>query len=91
MNDSIHNKGLVGASYYGANYDDNTYVQRKYVWIEKTMTFTSAQILNSFTAPLTLVDPPGAGMAIIVQSVMLSMNYNTTAYLGDTAMRVKYT
>lgn len=31
VQDSLDNQGLVGQDYYGANYDDNTYVQKKYV------------------------------------------------------------
>ena len=31
MEDSENQKGLVGAEDYSANYDDNTYVQKKYV------------------------------------------------------------
>jgi hypothetical protein len=31
VNDDYSNKGLHGSTYYGANYDDNTYVQKQYV------------------------------------------------------------
>lgn len=31
MYDRLLNKGLYAEAYYGANYDDNTYVQKKYV------------------------------------------------------------
>lgn len=31
VNPEFESRGLVGSSYFGANYDDNTYVQKKYV------------------------------------------------------------
>lgn len=43
-------------------------------------TLTSAEILNSFTAPVTLVAAPGAGYALQLISVAYRLNFNTTAY-----------
>jgi hypothetical protein len=45
------------------------------------VTLTSAQLLNSFTNPVTLVPAQGAGTYIIPQGqVIAKYNYNTTVY-----------
>lgn len=50
VNDSNANKGLVGSTYFGANYDDNTYVQKKYVtdnFLPLPTEGTSGQVLTT--------------------------------------------
>jgi hypothetical protein len=62
---------------------------------------TSAQLLALKTTPLQLVPAPGAGLAIIVHSISLKINFGTVAYtlnagtlklfLGTTANAVALT
>lgn len=56
------------------------------------ITITAAQMLASFTTPIALLPAPGAGLAIIVDAVYSTMDYNTTTYAvgaGET-LDIKY-
>ena len=60
--DSIYGKGIVGFQYYGANYDDNTYVQKKYVdnkpaIIEYYNSITLGAVTIGDTADILVVNP----------------------------------
>ena len=54
---------------------------------------SSAEILALFTTPKTLVAAPGAGKVLEFVSLLLALDYNTTAYTVGTAtdLQVKYT
>lgn len=50
ISDTKDNKGLIGNSYFGANYDDYTYVQKKYVddnFLPLPTEGTSGQVLTT--------------------------------------------
>lgn len=49
LNAPVFSKGFVGNDYYGANYDDNTYIQKKYITnkLNKTVTGTTYTLLES--------------------------------------------
>jgi len=54
---------------------------------------SSAELLALYTTPKTLVAAPGAGKILELLSVLLALDYATTAYTIGTAgdMQVKYT
>jgi hypothetical protein len=54
-------------------------------------TFTSALLLAGFTTPLELVPAPAAGKAIIVDKIILAMDYNSAAYATNTTLEFRYT
>lgn len=45
-----------------------------------TLTLTSAQILDLYTTPITLVSAPGVGKTIVLKNAWARLNFNTTAY-----------
>jgi len=45
------------------------------------VTLTSAQLLNSFTAPITLIAAPGAGKIINIVECVFQYNYGTITYI----------
>ena len=53
--------------------------------------FTSAELLAWFTTPKVLVPAPAAGIAIIVDKIILSMDYGTAAYATNTTLEFRYT
>jgi hypothetical protein len=58
------------------------------------VTVTAAQVLLLNGTPITLVAAPGAGLAIVVDEVVVFMDYATTAYTEVAAgedLAVKYT
>ena len=59
--------------------------------VRKTTVLTSAQVLASFTTPITLVSAPGAWKAIHVESIVASIDYNSAAYATNTTMEARYT
>lgn len=54
------------------------------------VTLSSAQILNSNTAPIQLIGAPGAGKAIIVTGVIAALNYNSVAYATNVDAYIAY-
>lgn len=83
------NKGLVGNNYYGANYDDNTYVQKKYVddnFFYLPTEGTDGQVLTTDGAGTYTWENVNTGLnreLIVVaegQSNMTADDANITAY-----------
>ncbi len=59
------------------------------VTVKKTI--SSAEILNSFTSPITLVAAPGASKIIqVVSSFIVGFNWNSIAYATNTAASIGY-
>ncbi len=65
ITDEINNKGLVGDSYYGANYDDNTYTQAKFLFdnfLQLPTEGTNGQVLTTDgSGTYTWEDASGGG------------------------------
>lgn len=49
------------------------------------VSLTSAQLLNSFTAPITLISAPGAGKIISIIDCVFQYNYGTATYVNPNA------
>ncbi len=52
------------------------------------ITLSSAQLLNIFTSPVTIIPAPGAGKAINILSVAASLNFNSVAYTGGEILSI---
>jgi hypothetical protein len=55
-----------------------------------TVTITSAELLNIHTTPIELVAAQGAGTVIVPIQITLWIDYNTTAYATDVALRLYF-
>ena len=55
------------------------------------VTFTTAELLAWYTTPKTLVPAPWAGIAIVVDKIILSMDYVSAAYATNTTLEFRYT
>lgn len=55
-----------------------------------TGTISSAQILNSNSSPVELIAAPGAGQAIAVHKIVLSMDYNSATYATNTDGELRF-
>lgn len=55
-----------------------------------TKTITSAQILNIHTSPVELIPAQGANTVIVPLEITLWIDYNTTAYATDVALRLYF-
>lgn len=53
--------------------------------------FNPYQILNFLTNPVVVIPSPGTGLYNMINSVNMSLNFNTTAYQGDTSLSLVYT
>lgn len=56
---------------------------------QKKITLTSAEILDLYTTPKTLVAAPGAGKFIRPISIFYKLTYNSAAYTTNTQLVVK--
>lgn len=79
-------KGLFSSIYFGANYDDNTYVQKKYVddaiaenspIVREKITITGSAFRTLNSSPVTLIPAPGAGKIIQLNKVLVSFVYGS--------------
>jgi len=52
------------------------------------ITLSSAQLLNSFTAPITLIAAPGAGKIINIVECVYQFNYGTATYVNPNACSI---
>lgn len=50
--------------------------------LQFAITITAAQMLTLNTAPVTLVPAPGAGLSIVLETLILEMNRTATAFTG---------
>lgn len=82
----IASKGIVGEAYYVANYDDNTYVQKKYVddaiaenspIVREKITITGSAFRTLNSSPVTLLPAPGAGKIIQITNILFFLDYGT--------------
>lgn len=80
LTDEINNKGLVGFDYYGANYDDNTYVQKKYV-DDSFVPLSGTVVGKNITGELVLANTAG----INISGQILKKDTSTNAILLDGA------
>lgn len=53
------------------------------------ISISSAELLNMFTTPKTLVVAPGAGKIIVPLHFMMRINYATTPYATNTNLKLK--
>jgi hypothetical protein len=56
-----------------------------------SLTVLSADILQLYSTPLTIVEAPGAGYAIEVLSASMTMAFNSIAYAGGYDLEIKTT
>lgn len=55
------------------------------------VTITSAQLLNIFTTPVTLIPAPWTDKYIVVDGIIATLDFNTTAYAGTDDLQYHYT
>ena len=56
-----------------------------------TRTLTTAEILTLNTTPIALVAAPGAGIGVVVERIIATMDYAGTAYATNVTMEFRYT
>ena len=86
MYDRVLNKGLYAEDYYGANYDDNTYVQKKYV--DKTNSYSTDETETGGTwidgKPIytitQLTADPAPTVDIMIKSTVVGGTYTEYEY-----------
>jgi hypothetical protein len=77
ITDGIFDKGLVGADDYSANYDDNTYVQKKYVDGLKAYTEKFGNTFaNTSNNTWQLITVAGAPINTLVQILIFNADVN---------------
>jgi len=61
-------------------------------WILQTSTITiaTADVLQLNATPIELIATPGAGKVIVVDKIIATVDYATTAYTTNTTLEVKY-
>jgi hypothetical protein len=89
--DNVNFKGISGGAYYGANYTDNTYVQKKYVddglaAIRKSAYKTADETVNNTTVYVDDADmrvtivPPSSGVDVYsFESLVILENASSTS------------
>jgi hypothetical protein len=75
----------MAGSRYTQNFRSAT---RGGAWLERTL--TRAEILALFDTPIVLLAAPGAGLAWVPMTLILSMDFNSVVYTvaGDLTLRV---
>jgi hypothetical protein len=58
---------------------------------EKIFYLSAAQIIAMNATPVTLVPAPGAGLGIVVESVIFKMTRTATAFTGGGTVQFRYT
>jgi hypothetical protein len=76
----------VGGGYPGTWLPISTGTQ-----FQATVPLTAAQIIAMYTTPVSLIAAPGAGLAIVVNSILFEMTTTATAFTGGGAVSFVYT
>jgi len=75
-------------------FNENSSLEKVTYWSETkqtVVTMTTAELLAGFTTPKSLVVAPWAWKAIVVDKVIVTMDYVAAAYATNTTLEVRYT